>query len=482
MPSRITNTPTVVPTPTASGTYTVKSGDSLSAIARQHGTSLQALIDANSARYPTLATNPGAIQVGWQLALPNGANRPAPNSPQANTVARSNNDILLVGMNAHAKDEAAALRNRGQNVTFIGDSFSDDQLRVREGGQTRTHDLRTDEGINAFVLSLGLPGEQSRKVADAIRSVGADGRDEFAGLAREFARAEKGGTIPSRLVLSGHNVGSGIYGDDNGQIRWESMAKLTDAMPAAARQVEDLHVAACYSGGQPAIERYRAMFPNAKTIWAYSGSAPGTWSGAMPHQSRWETATRGTRAELDRALANGTRKGENVAVWSERLGYLDGNPPAELSTVRGEFDRGAATYDRFFAGEEAVSNTQSGPLRDYYNRLQRLLQHPDLPAAETPQLEARRDATIRLIYYSATVAPKFQQHHERQINEGFRALGLTAPNFGTLTRADALRQIEAFEQALNTASPQPEAAQQLLPLLTEGLRDLSSSRIPPAWV
>ncbi len=490
MPGRITQPASpsaLTPTPAAPSSYTVRPGDSLSAIARNLGVSMQALIDANSGRYPTLPANPGNIQVGWTFQIPGRAPStstptPAPSAPQANTPA-TNNDVLMVGMNVHGKDEAAELRRRGNNVTFIGDGFADDQIKGKDAqGNLRTFDLRNDAGINDFALSLGLSGEQTGKVADAIRSAGPDARDEVAALAREFAKAERGGTIPSRMVLSGHNVGSGIWGDDNGKLSWDILGKLTDAMPRAARQVEDLHLSACYSGGQPAMERYRAMFPNAKTIWAYTGSAPGAWSGAMTHQTRWDAATRGTRDELHRAIAEGSRKGENVAVWSERLGYMDGNPPQALDTVRGDFDRRADAWAQHVSGDAAVANTQAGPLREYYNSLQRLLQHPELPAAERPELEARRDRTIRLIYYSATVGPKFHQCYADQISEGFTALGMTAPNFATLSRKDALAQIAAFEARLGQAQPAPELAARLLPLLTEGLRDLNPSRIPDGWV
>lgn len=406
-----------------------------------------------------------------------------PITPQA-TTPKSNNDVLMVGMNEHAKDEAAALRKRGVNVTFIGDSFAgDDKVKVKDAaGRQRTYDLSTDQGITDFTMSLGLPGEQTQKIANVLHNAGADARDEIGMLAREFAKAEKGGTIPSRLVLSGHNVGSGVWGDNNGKVSWDLLGQLTDAMPRAARQIEDLHLSACYSGGQPAMERYRAMFPNAKTIWAYAGSAPGSWSGAMTHQARWDAATRGSRDELNRAIADGSRKGENVAVWSAKLGYVDGKEPTPLADVRSDFESRAASYARFQSGDETQANTQSGPLRDYYNTLQRLLQHPELPAAERPNLEATRDRTIRLIYYSATVAPKFQQCYGDQINEGFRAVGMTPPNFSTLSRKDALAQIAAFEQKLASTNPQPELARRLLPLLTEGLRDLNPSRIPDGWV
>ncbi|MEW5741432.1 MAG: LysM domain-containing protein [Myxococcota bacterium] len=483
MTGRITNRPTTQPTPTtnttpaSTGGYRIQSGDTLSKIAQRHGVTTQQLVDANKDRYPTLATNPGAIQVGWNLTIPGGGSPTAPTQPQG-WAPRSNNDILMVGMNETAKYEAQQLRGRGQNVTLISDAKENDKISARGV----THDLSTQEGAMAFALTLGLPADQTAKIADVIHNSGADSRDELAQLAQVWAGAEKGGQIPSRLMLSGHNVGSGVWGDDNGMLRFDTLGKLAEAMPRAARSVEDLHLAACYSGGQPLMEKYRAIFPNAKTIWAYSGSAPGSYSGAVPHQSRWENATRGTRTDLDRAIAEHTRKGENVAVWTVTHGYNDGRPPAPLSEVRAAVESNQPTYQRFQSGQEAVADPQTGPLRDFYNQVQRLLQHPELPAAERPALEAQRDSTIRLLYYSKTVAPKFAEHHASAIRAGFEAVGMAPPDFKTLSRADALAQIAQFEEKLAGTSPRPAAGDRLLPLLTSGLRDLKPSHIPEAWV
>lgn len=50
--------------------HTVVSGDTLSGIAATYDTSVQALVDANQGRYPSLATNPNYLEVGWQLCIP----------------------------------------------------------------------------------------------------------------------------------------------------------------------------------------------------------------------------------------------------------------------------------------------------------------------------------------------------------------------------------------------------------------------------
>ncbi len=481
-----TRTPTT-PSNTPSDSYRVASGDSMSRIAQRHGVTVQQLVDANAARYPSLTTNASNIQVGWTLSIPSGR---APQTPQTPTpqapagwAPRSNNNVVLVGMNESSAHEADHLRSRGANVTHVKDAKVNDTITTRDAyGNSQTHDLSSKEGSTAFALTLGLPAEQTQKIADVIHRSGADSRDELAQLAQVWAQAERGGQMPSRMVLSGHNVGSGVWGDHNGKLSFDTLGQLAEAMPRAARSVEDLHLSACYSGGEPLMDKYRAMFPNVNTIWAYTGSAPGSYSGATAHLGRWESATRGTKESLSRELAAGTRKGENVSVWSKAHGYMDGSPQAPLSEVRDVVARGQATFERFNSGAEKVSDPQTGALRSFYNDVQRLLQHPELPASERRGLEVQRDATIRLLYYSKTVAGNFQNAHGAQLRAGFESLGLEVPDFKSLSRADALAAIATFEQKLAGTSPAPDAASRLAPLLTDGLRDLRASAIPEAWI
>jgi murein DD-endopeptidase MepM/ murein hydrolase activator NlpD len=493
MPSRITTTPSPQPPPPAAPVmYTVRSGDSLSAIARRHGVTTQQMIDANRHRYPSLEPRPWQIQIGWTFVIPGGSTTVTPPSPtptpqpppsQPAPAQQFNDDILFVGMNIYGRDEARALERRGNRVTFIGDSAAgDDKVRAPDSqGRQRTFDLTRDVDLRDYVMTFGLPGDQTQKVIDAIKMIGADGRDEFGPHAAIFARGERG-TIPSRLVLSGHHVGMGVYGDDNGTLRWSAFEKLALALPRAMRQIEDLHIAGCYSGGEPMMEKLRAVFPNLKTIWAYQGSAPGSWTGAMPHQAAWDAGTRGRSANLSRNAAAGMRKGENVAVWTVQNGYSDGSPPTPYAQVRAAYDQRTGVFDRFFSGQSPVSDPQSGPLRDFYNHLQRLLQHRDTPASDRPALESRRDVAIRLLYYSAAVAPRFATHHAGLITSGFEALGLSVPDFTRLSRADALARIRTFETALSSRNPKPAAAQALQTQLASGLRELRTSHIPDGWV
>jgi hypothetical protein len=402
--------------------------------------------------------------------------------------SRRNDDILVLGMNPHTQVEVEALQksNPTARVSTIQDTFQNDQVRARgpDGGM-RVHDLRTDAGIRAFVATLGLPLAQSQQVVTAIASAGVDARDELAQLAQVWARAEKGGLIPERLVLSGHSGGSGLWGEGggfaNGTLSRDSIARLATAMPRAAARVEDLCIAACYNGGETTMAAWRALFPNLKTLWAYNGSAPGAVSGATAHLARWERATRGEVDNLRPDSARGLRKGENLAVWSSRDGYQTATVSASTADLRARYTTGLATFERYFQGDEAVRNTQRGPLREYYNTLQALLGRLEVPAYERAGLEQERDQTLRVLFYG-NVATRFQQTYRSSIQRGFAALGLSAPDFSRLGRKEALAVVQSFEAELARSHPRPVEAQRLLPLLTEGLRDLRPSHIPDNWL
>jgi len=71
-----------------SGTYTVRPGDTLARIAKDHGTTVKTLVDLNKDRYPSLADNPGLIEVGWTLQLPGSADAGADTDAQNNATAK----------------------------------------------------------------------------------------------------------------------------------------------------------------------------------------------------------------------------------------------------------------------------------------------------------------------------------------------------------------------------------------------------------
>lgn len=403
------------------------------------------------------------------------ATTPQQPAPAAGWKPKTNDKVLFVAMNnsdAHRSTlESDALSARGTNVTVVKDAKVNDTVNG--------HDLSTPQGAMNFAMSLGLPGEQTRKIADVLTNAGPDARDELAGIAQQWAQAEKGGQAPSRLVLSGHHVGYGVYGENNGKLDWPTVGALAEAMPRGAKSVQDLLIAGCYSGGENMMEKYTAMFPEAKTIVAYDGSSPGAASGAVGHQKAWERLTRGDSQNITKKHFEGMRKGENVTVWTKAKGFDDGRPRPPLVDLQARQDSLRAGFDAALVGGP-IPDTQSGPVRDFYNATQRLIQHPETTPADRKALEATRDQTIRLIFYGP-VSQRFQEAYATKIDAGYRALGMEPPNFKTMNRAQALASITDFQAKLAANPAAGDAATRLGPILSD-FKDLKPSLIPETWI
>lgn len=388
-------------------------------------------------------------------------------------------ELVFVGMNPGAEREANTLKGWSPTgVAFVGPARIQDHALVNG----KLVDLAGAPGREAFARALGLSTEKQAKLTALLEKTDRWGRDELARLARVFAEGEHGDRVIERIVLSGHSLGTGIWGDDNGEISWANLAELAEVFPKAARQVEDLAVAACYAGGEAQAQRFKAIFPHLKTFWGYQGSAPGAASGSVWHLKRWEAQTRGpTDTKLDRKAVAGLRKGENVATWSASRGYDDGRAPAPLASLRANYQVTVGMVDRYRTGELEMANPGAGPLRRHYENLQRLLQRADLPAEERPQLDAERQEVIRLIYYRR-VAGYFEAEHGATLDRAFESLGLERPDFAKLPRRDALVAITHFDLAAQSQTGLSPVVREAQALLVHGLRDMRAERIPQAWL
>lgn len=396
---------------------------------------------------------------------------------RAGTIQPPNRQIVFVGMNAGAQYESGKLKQWTKDgVALVSTAKVQDHVLV----DGKLLDLSTAPGQEKLATSLGLDTVGTAHLLKAFDLTGADGRDEVAQLATLFAEAEHGERVIERLVLSGHSLGSELWGDDNGEISWKVLGAIAKAFPEAARQVEDVMVAACYAGGRTQMEEFKSIFPKAKSLWGYSGTAPGSASGSVWHMKRWEKQTRGEGdAKIDRGAVLHLRKGDNVAVWTESKGYDDGQVKAPMSRLRADYNRTRDITPLFLSGERQVEHTGRGPLREHYGNLQRLLQRTELPAAERAPLLEERKMVIRLIYYKR-VSGYFAKTHKQTLSQAFEAVGLKAPDFAKLSRKAALQAIRTFEQAAtHNTDPQVKQAGSLL---TEGLRDLSADKIPSAWL
>jgi hypothetical protein len=388
---------------------------------------------------------------------------------------RSSDAIIFLGLNPTAHHEAQALRGLGNQVTLITTGKVQDKVYVAG----HAFDLSDDAQIEPFLAKLGLSPDRLALAATALRSGGPSIKDELGQLAIAWGRAEHAPAMPGRMVLSGEHVGGGMFWGKGamGTLRISDVGALAKAFPRAANAVEDLCMSACNSAIE--VLSWPKIFPRLKTIWAYAKSCPGTFTGASKHLALWDKATRGRVKTVDRLVAKGTRKGDHVVVWSPLGGMVTGDVNS-LESLRASVNAAQATFDSHFDGESVVVDTGTGPLREYYDLLQAMLRHPDLPSYDRSTIEKRRDVTIRLIFYDRYVRGKFAREYASQIATGYGALGMAAPDFGRLSRKQAIASIASFEMKAN--AKEVDAAERLRPILVEGLLQLSGTYIPENWL
>jgi hypothetical protein len=379
------------------------------------------------------------------------------------------------------------MSGRADLITILPGKVQD---HIRVGNNT--FDLRNARGISEFVSTLGLPPKAAAGTRRAFEICEKEARDELAGLAQVWARGEKGAKIPSRIVLAGHSNGDGVWGDDNGSLRLGPLLELSRALPHATSQIEDAFVTGCYSGGEVTMDQYLLLFPRAKTIWAYEAQAPGVDNGATIDQAGWEVATRGRQSEF---LPKGSAQvGKKLAVWSYKSGYHATKPPLTLAQLRGKVQwmeenylRPAMsgqhyTYDGVWQVPLSITDPHTGLVRQYYSWLVRLSQRRDMPSDERALWVEKKHQTIRLLYFNATVTKHFQQEYGTEIKRGYAKLGLKAPDFTKISRAQALQEVEKFNAKLDKTPGASPDVQQVGALLQRGIQDLDPGVIPDGWV
>lgn len=384
--------------------------------------------------------------------------------------------LLYVGMGDGAKDEALALAAQTPTVT-VRDSDKDDTV-VHD---KHTYNLQGEDELAAYLMKLGI-GKATPRYAELMalfRTEGSpDTRDELGQVVRAYLAAERGEYVMDRVVLSGHSVGDVIWGDHNGSINFSAFQRLAKLFPKAVGQVKDLMLSACYTGGSAQLEVYLQMFPGLESIWAYSGSSPGTASGALTHMRIWQRATKGSEVpDMAKARneAQSTRKGDSVWTWTPEEGESDKTmqPLADLVRV---VEQQESFFQEYYSGSRIESDPQGGPLRRYYQALQRLINNRDLDAGERSRWMQRRDVTIRIIFFR-TVCQRFAAKYKQKLDLGYKEAKLEQPKWSELLRSRAEAEAQRVEAASSAGAAAQEAA-----TLVRGLWELNSDIIPTNFI
>ena len=352
--------------------------------------------------------------------------------------------LLFIGMGDYARKEATALHKVNADKGGVKAVYQRGKVQdeLKSGGEVHTfHDLA---GCLAFASGLGLPEHMAVSAAELILEGGKGGKDEVAQIVDVFAQAELGNRTIDRIVLSGHSESNVLWGDHNGTISFQLIAKLCDLFPNAAGQVKHLMISACYCGGDADMMAFREMFPNVESIWGYHESGPGTRAGAIPHLTAWEGATdEEGDATLTSGVAAGTRKVENVSTWTEEEGY-SGKDREDASERLARIIDGDSLFLEYLNGGREVLDAGGGPLRQLYSDYRLFLSDSQADPSWLPFVEERANAAIRLLYWNV-IRGRFSSAYANVLVPDFKAAGIDLPRIAQMTRGDFVRWMDTLE-------------------------------------
>lgn len=378
----------------------------------------------------------------------------------------TNDDVLYLGING--KSAAAESRALGAVARVRTLDLGEGNTIERNG--TR-YDLTTLDGVRAFAATLRLGAAKSEAIATLIARGAPADRSALAAIAAAWAPAERGASVPSRLVVSGHSNGEWVFGGGPA-VKLGDLRELAKLLPAAARQVEDIHLSACSTSGAPGEKRasWTESFPNLHTVWGYAGAAP---SPAGAHLQAWATKTRG-RDEALRLTPDLAK--ESVAVWSTKRGYESAT--VDITRLRARSSEIHARVAEYTSGVRPADH--DGLAEADYRALKAIAAHDLATPDEKRRAHAAAEDVLRMRYYESGVRGKFVDEHRATIDAGYAVLDEQPARFESLSRRDALAAIASFESRVVRMSPAPNAATELLAKL-RALRALDESVVPAKW-
>ncbi len=387
------------------------------------------------------------------------------------TPAPRNDRILYVGVNSASwTAEEAALRASASVASIHAASGAAIDL----DGQR--HPLLTAADVAAFAHTFaekhGFGPEREEAIVRALMSTPPSGRDELARIALAWAPAENGASIPSRLVVSGHH-GDTFFGDGS-ELDEGSLRALAEALPKAAAQVEDIHLSGCNTEGRVTdAPAWRAAFPNLKTMWGYSGTAP---LAPGVHLAAWERATRGRTDALDpRTLA----PHQHAVAWSAKKDLV-GNA-GSLEERRDAATRSDVRFEQWMTGDRPVRGYDALTANDDYTAYRQLAAARGASPEEAAHATARAGAMLRLRYYEKGVRRSFALEHGSSIARACTMLGLAPPALETMSRKEALAARAAFEARVATMrGPLPPEIAEARAAFT-GLAKLDPAVVKEEW-
>jgi hypothetical protein len=380
----------------------------------------------------------------------------------------------FVGLNPGATKEAAGLTKASKETVLT--SFNDPAAEKK---------LQEDPAIGEFLAKdLGWgPSDAFRMLAAFAMLSEADPhlREQLADIMRWMNRAEKGQVILDRLVLSGHSDGVKLWGDAEPDaesapgimVIERDLGALGRIFPKAVGQVQDIMFSACFSIN--AVEIVKKIFPNLHSVWSYGGYSPSVQQGSLSHILAWDASTEG-----DKTPTTSDKRGSN-AIWTREKGYIVGDPnKAAAGPLITEASRGLNELVKpYFKGEKEVDRAV---LDRFYTVLQQLQAHPGVDKETKDRITTNTiPVTLRLRHWKQ-IAERFGRQFGAELKPAYDALGMSPPNWSSLTRVQLKHHLDAIDQALETHPAASSYKAVIENTLRKGLFKLDSKVIDESWI
>ena len=368
-------------------------------------------------------------------------------------------NILYIGLH-NFKLETAALRNlyKGRPVNITEVTLATDAAHTVSDG--KTFDLTNDAGVDSFAASLGLGKAETKSAADLIKKdTRISDRDDMAHVMAEYARTELDGKDRmSRVVLSGHSFGTEIADDvfkpNPSFIGFEFLVELARLFPKAAAQTKHLYVSACFAGVEDNIrDFYIKAFPNLVTFSGWTSTCP-TDTGAASAISDWAKTT-----DVDPTTLAKPPAGRSAWASGVYEGLEQSDPAETMRALKAD----EAKFMDYFNGVKVDRDSHRGWLTNYYGQARTAdLRGSTIKGADHDYAHQHAEQAVRLRFWTDTVAT-FWKTNETRIRAGYGKA--TVPNFGKMSRKDALKAIADFPSVAKGDAADIAEAQRLLDAL-----------------
>jgi len=377
-------------------------------------------------------------------------------------------NILYVGMNNYApevKKLKQMYKDTSVNVTTV--TVTTEEAKTRAGGAT--YDLTKAAGIEAFAKSLSLTATAEGEVKALLTSQSLEDRDDLAHVISVYALTESDGVDRmSRVVLSGHSYGTKVYNEDvKGAIYFDALIKLASIFPKAAGQTKHLIVLACLAGAEDLVKtKYTKAFPNLRTWWGWTNSCPTGW-GAVQALDSWSKLTDANPTKLPLPPAG-------QANWA--MGVYQSDEPVDGPALMAGLRADESKFDKYFAGAAVDPDNHSGFLFGYYRRARTAAQSTTvITGADHAYAQLHADQSFRLRFWPAMVS-NFWKKNRSAIEKGYGKA--KAPNYGKMSRKEALAAIASFDAKSDATGPDRAEAMRLL----TALKELDAVELSDNWL